>query len=70
MKRIAILACLLLSSTTAWAKMQSKPVEWTQGKQAFSGVLVFDDASSAKRPGLLMVPDWKGVTPASGATAV
>src|SRR4249919_89367 len=54
---------------TAFAKMQAKPVEWTLGKQAFSGVLVYDDASSAKRPGLLMVPDWKGVTDAATATA-
>ena len=49
--------------------MQAKPVEWTLGTQAFSGVLVYDDASSAKRPGLVMVPDWKGVTDAAIATA-
>ena len=41
--------------------MQARPVEWSVGKERFSGVLVYDDAGG-KRPGLLMVPDWKGVT--------
>ena len=49
----------------AFAAMQAKPVEWKVGEQAFSGVLVYDDASEAKRPGLVMVPDWFGVTPAA-----
>jgi hypothetical protein len=65
MKQMLIVYALVASSllsTPAFAKMQEKPVEWMLGKQAFSGVLVYDDASSAKRPGLLMVPDWKGVT--------
>ena len=69
MKRLAILVVLLLASAPAWAKMQTRTVEWTLGKQAFSGVLVYDDATATKRPGLLMVPDWKGVAPASVATA-
>ena len=68
MKRLAAII-LLLCAMPAWAGMQSKTVEWTLGGQAFSGVLVYDDASTAKRPGLLMVPDWKGVTPAAVATA-
>jgi dienelactone hydrolase len=42
--------------------MQAKPVEWTIGADRFSGVLVYDDAGARKRPGLVMVPDWKGVT--------
>ena len=57
-----ILCCL---SAPALAVMQSKPVEWKVGDQAFSGYLVYDDASTDKRPGLVMVPDWKGVTDAA-----
>ena len=68
MKRLLAIA-LLLCAMPAWAAMQSKPVEWTLGGQAFSGVLVYDDASTATRPGLLMVPDWKGVSPAAVAAA-
>lgn len=40
----------------------STPVEWKVGTQSFSGFLVYDDANQEKRPGLLMVPDWMGVT--------
>lgn len=68
MKRLMMLFCLLVAAP-AFAKMQSRPVDWNVGSRAFSGVLVYDDASDAKRPGLLMVPDWKGVTPAATATA-
>jgi dienelactone hydrolase len=69
MTRIIGLLLLCLLSLPAMARMQARTVEWTLGGQAFSGVLVFDDASAAKRPGLLMVPDWKGVTDAAVATA-
>ena len=69
MNRLVATLSLLFLSAPAWAAMQAKPVEWTLGKQAFSGVLVYDDASAAKRPGIVMVPDWKGVTDAAIATA-
>ena len=52
----------LLFASAAMAAPQAKPVEWRIGKQAFSGYLVYDDAVATKRPGLLMVPDWLGVT--------
>jgi len=65
MRRILIAAALLLASLPAFAAMKTKPVEWTVGKDRFSGYVVYDDASKLKRPGLLMVPDWYGVTPAA-----
>lgn len=68
--RATLLSSLLLLSAPAFAAMQAKPVEWKIGKQVFSGSLVYDDASTAghpavQRPGLVMVPDWKGVTPSA-----
>ena len=69
MNRILVALLFLLASMPAFARMQAKPVEWTLDKQVFSGVLVYDDANTAKRPGLLMVPDWKGVTPDAVDTA-
>jgi dienelactone hydrolase len=51
-----------LCSADAFAAMRANAVEWTVGKQRFSGYLVYDDANQAKRPGLVMVPDWLGVT--------
>ena len=66
--RIARLCCLLLlagSSLAAQAKMVHRPVEWTQDGTRFHSVLVYDDASSAKRPGLVMVPNWYGINDAA-----
>jgi dienelactone hydrolase len=51
----------VLASPAAFAVMQAQPVEWTEQDVRFSGVLVFDDAGP-RRPGLLMVPNWMGVT--------
>jgi len=62
MHRTIAALSLLLSTAPAMAAMQAKPVEWKLGRQSFSGVLVYDDASAGKRPGLVMVPDWKGVS--------
>ena len=62
MRRSIAALALLLCAAPAFAAMQAKPIEWNVGKQAFSGVLVYDDASAGKRPGLVMVPDWKGVS--------
>jgi dienelactone hydrolase len=66
--RFARLCCLLLlagSSFATQAKMVHRPVEWTQDGTSFHSVLVYDDASSAKRPGLVMVPNWYGVNDAA-----
>jgi len=66
--RIARLCCLLLlagSSLAVQAKMVHRPVEWTQDGTRFHSVLVYDDAAQAKRPGLVMVPNWYGVNDAA-----
>ena len=60
--RICAALVLLSAAAPAFAAMQAKPVEWKVGKDSFSGVLVYDDTNGIKRPGLVMVPDWKGVT--------
>jgi len=62
MRRSLFALALLCVATPALAAMQARPVEWTVGKDRFSGYVVYDDASTAKRPGLVMVPNWMGVT--------
>ena len=64
-------AAVLLGMTAlpALAAMQAKPVEWTQEGTTFSGVLVYDDSDNDKRPGLVMVPNWKGVNDSAIAKA-
>src|SRR3546814_10595402 len=50
--------------------MHADPVQWRVGDKTFEGVLVYDDETgAAKRPGLVMVPDWMGMTDAAVAKA-
>lgn len=55
---------IVLSMLIAWpvaAKMTAEPVTWTLDGTSFKGVLVYDNASKAERPGLVMVPNWSGI---------
>ncbi|MDX2012620.1 MAG: dienelactone hydrolase family protein [Myxococcaceae bacterium] len=63
MRRLVV--TLLLFAMPALATMQKKAVSWTLGEATYEGVLVFDDTSRAPRPGLVMVPNWLGVTEAA-----
>ncbi|MFT4179535.1 MAG: dienelactone hydrolase family protein [Thermomonas sp.] len=62
MRRPLLALGLLIATAPAFAAMQARPVEWKVGKERFSGYLVYDDAEGDKRPGLVMVPNWMGVT--------
>lgn len=42
--------------------MVDKKVAYTIDGQKYQGVLVYDDSVSAKRPAVLMAPNWMGVT--------
>jgi dienelactone hydrolase len=59
--RALALAFLVLGSPAVLAAMQERAVEWELDGTAFAGTLVYDDAG-APRPGLLMIPNWMGVT--------
>lgn len=54
-------ALLVLGTGVSHAAMVAKPVSWTQDGTTFDSVLVYDDAVTTKRPGLVMVPNWYGV---------
>ncbi|KGK58968.1 dienelactone hydrolase [Xanthomonas cannabis pv. phaseoli] len=58
---VGLVGVLASLAFPAMAAMQAKPLEWKIGKDTFSGVLVYDDAGAATRPGLVMVPNWRGV---------
>ena len=53
---------VLLYAAPAFAGMQAKPVEWSVDEDTFQGVLVYDDSNAIRRPGLVMVPNWMGVS--------
>ncbi|KAA2285209.1 dienelactone hydrolase family protein [Arenimonas fontis] len=57
------LLALALAAITlpAFARPVTEPVTWNHGGTEFAGYLVYDDEGEARRPGLLMVPNWMGV---------
>lgn len=70
MKSLAALFLLLLSLAPASAKLVSKDLDYTDEKGApLQGYLVYDDATSGKRPGILVVHDWRGLTDTTKARA-
>jgi len=64
MRTLLALALFGLSAA-AFAKPVAEPVSWTHGGTDFDGYLVYVDAQGDKRPGLVMVPNWMGVTDAA-----
>lgn len=58
---VALVLLVLASTSVASAKMVAKPVGWVLDGILFKSTLVYDDASDAKRPGLVMVPNWYGI---------
>ncbi|MDO5609960.1 MAG: dienelactone hydrolase family protein [Pseudomonadota bacterium] len=52
---------LLVMSLPALAAMQSQAVNWQVDGRQYSGYVVWEDAINTPRPGLVMVPNWRGV---------
>ncbi|MDX1756343.1 MAG: dienelactone hydrolase family protein [Marinobacter sp.] len=51
---------LLLVSGASQAALKSESVSYHVNGQEFTGYLAYDDASTAKRPGILIVHEWWG----------
>jgi dienelactone hydrolase len=62
--RTLLAVTVLLAALPAWSKVVTKKVGWELDKAKFEGALVYDDAG-APRPGLVLVPNWLGVTEAN-----
>src|SRR5256885_10980367 len=43
------------------ARIQTKEVEYRQGGTVFKGFIAWDDAATGKRPGVLVVHEWRGL---------
>ncbi|MCY1344486.1 Dienelactone hydrolase family protein [compost metagenome] len=63
------LAGLATFSAAAQAAMQAEPLAYQIDGEPYEGLLVYDDAVKGARPGLLMVPNWLGVTAAAAEQA-
>lgn len=62
MKKLFFTLLALTGVFTARAAIQTRTIEYQQGDATLEGVLVYDDAVKTKRPGVLIVHQWKGVT--------
>jgi len=70
MKRLASLSLLCLFATAgAHAAVVTKNIDYDVGGKKMQSVLVYDDAAKTPRPGLVMTPDWLGITPDNLALA-
>jgi dienelactone hydrolase len=54
-----VLSCI---SLVGQATMRAEKTAWQHNGKNFESVLIWDDASKKTRPGLLMVPNWYGIT--------
>src|SRR6185503_17677140 len=60
LRSAAMVVALVGSAATASAEIKTKVVDYTAGGAALQGFIAWDDASAAKRPGVLVVHEWWG----------
>src|ERR687885_52789 len=54
--------CALAMTTGANAAIKEEPVTYKDGETTMKGFVVYDDAVGGKRPGIVMVHEWWGIT--------
>jgi len=59
----AFVAVLVLQAGVARAEIKKQYIDYKQGNAQLSGLLVYDDAQSGKRPGVLLAHDRTGIAP-------
>ena len=60
MRWLAAFLFWICSFSTAQAAIKGEPVEYKQGETVLEGYMAYDDAIQGKRPGILVVHEWKG----------
>lgn len=66
---VLVAAALLLRAGVAHAAVKSQWIDYKQGDTPLSGYLVYDDAISGRRPGVLMIHDRSGFSEGTLADA-
>ena len=61
--------CAIAMAASAKAEIREEPVTYTDGSTTMKGFVVYDDATKDKRPGIIMVHEWWGMTPHSHSEA-
>ncbi len=62
MKTLLSALILALAAQASLAAVQTKVVEYKQGEAVLEGLMTYDDSFSGKRPGILVVHQWKGLS--------
>jgi dienelactone hydrolase len=62
MRSIMVFALALSVAGAASAEIRTKVVEYKQGDATLEGFVAWDDAHAGKRPGVLVVHQWMGLT--------
>jgi dienelactone hydrolase len=55
--------CAIAMVASAKAEVKEEAVTYTDGKTTMKGFVVYDTAVTGKRPGIVMVHEWWGITP-------
>jgi dienelactone hydrolase len=62
MNKLVLLFAVLISASSVRAEIRTANVEYKEGKTTLEGFLAYDDSAHGKRPGILIVHQWKGLT--------
>ncbi|HEY1684417.1 MAG TPA: dienelactone hydrolase family protein [Tepidisphaeraceae bacterium] len=62
MSRVMALLAILVGGSVAMAAVKVETVNYTDGNTQCKGVLAYDDAQQGTRPGILIAPEWWGLT--------
>ena len=62
MKKLVFSLLAAACAISAQAKLVTKTIEYKQGDTTLEGYLAYDDSFSGKRPGVLIVHQWMGLT--------
>ena len=62
LKTISFGLFALLTAAQAFAAIKEEPVTYKDGDTTLNGFIVYDDAVQGKRPGIVVVHEWWGIT--------
>src|SRR5471030_2973872 len=62
MKNLLSAILVLLCAMTTRAAIHTETIDYKQGDTTLEGFLAYDDSISGKRPGVLVVHQWLGLT--------
>ena len=62
MKTFLHLTVLCAALSSSWAAIKTETIRYKEGDTTLEGVLVYDDAVTVRRPGILIAHQWKGLS--------